>query len=111
MPQTGHSDSPEPQAGAAAAVPMPHVGFALREDFLRTSPVGAVFATQIHRASASAPALMVASLYAPYWKPARAGPRRLARLAWLPKKMGRFSTQGLAVSEGEEGKRGLRCLW
>ena len=109
MPQTAQSDSPDPQSGAAA-VPMPHGGLAVRENFQRASPVGAVFATRINRPSASAPALTFASLCTPYWKSARAGPRGLARLAWFPEKTGRSGTQGLAVSEGQERRRCLRCL-
>ncbi len=109
MQQTAQSDSPEPQA-RAAAVPMPHGGFALQENFLGTSPVGAVFATRINRPSASAPALTLASLCTPYWKSARARPRGLSRLAWFPEKMGRSGNQVLAVSEGQERRRCLRCL-
>ena len=110
MPQTAHTVLPKPPARAIAAVPKPHGGFALRKNFLRTFLEGVGFAARIHRPSASAPAPAIASLYTRYWKPPRAGPRRFARLAWFPKKMGRAGTQGLAVSEGEEGKRGLRCL-
>jgi hypothetical protein len=110
MLQTAHTDSHEPPATVVAAVPISHAGFALRKTFLRSSPVGAVFAAQIYRPSASAPPPTIASLHARYWKAPRAEPRGFVRLARFPKKMGRAGTQGLAVSEGEEGRRGLRCL-
>jgi hypothetical protein len=110
MQQTARTDSHEPPVTAVAAAPMPHEGFARRESFLRPSPVGTVFAARIHGPSASAPPPTIASLHTRYWKPPRAGPRGCARLARSPKKVGRAGTQGLAVSEGEEGRRGLRCL-
>ena len=110
MQQTAHTDSHEPPATVVAAAPMPYEGFALRESLLGTSPVGMIFAARIHGPLASAPALTLASLHTRYWKPPRAGPRGFARLARFPRKMGRAGTQGLAVLEGEEGRRGLRCL-
>ena len=83
---------------------------ALRKNLLGTIPVGAVFAARIYRPSASAPAPAITALYTRYWKPPRAGPRRFARLARFPKKTEGAGTQGLAVSEGEVGRPGLRCL-
>jgi hypothetical protein len=109
MLQTAHTDSHEPPA-TVAAVPMQHGRFALRKNCLRPSPVGAAFAARIHSPSASAPPPTIASLHARYWKAPRAGPQGFVRLARFPKRMGWAGAQRLAVSEDEEGRRGLRCL-
>jgi len=74
MQQTARTDSHEPPVTVAAAAPMPHEGFALRESFIGTSTGGTVFAARIHGPSASAPALTIASLHTRYCKPPRAGP-------------------------------------
>jgi hypothetical protein len=74
MQQTARTDSHEPPVTVVAAAPMPHEGFALRESFLKTSPVGTVFVARIHRPSASAPVPTIASLHTRYCKPPRAGP-------------------------------------